>query len=101
MIQYFLPNFEKDTEYRLNQNETLFHTFYLFNESQSTIWIGWRILPDPDTEQIAFISTVIEIELQALKASFGIQNPALQESCASLCDSTGIEMHEVARTCQN
>lgn len=49
----------KNTEDRLKQNAILFHTFYLLDESQSAIWIGRRVLPDPDIQLVTLITTVI------------------------------------------
>lgn len=59
----FPQYFEKDIEYRLNQNAILFHTFYLFNKSQSTVRMGCSVLPDPNIQPVAFVTAVIEIEL--------------------------------------
>lgn len=53
------PSILKNTEYRLKQNAILFHTFYLFDESQSAIWIVWCVLPDPDIQLVILITTVI------------------------------------------
>lgn len=53
------PSTLKNTEYRLKHDAILFHTFYLFNESQSAIWIGWRVLPDPDIQLVTLMTTVI------------------------------------------
>lgn len=53
------PSTLKNTEDSLKQNAIFFHTFYLFDESQSAIWIGWSVLPDPDIQPVILVTTVI------------------------------------------
>lgn len=57
------PSTLKEIEYRLKQNAILLHTFNLFDESQSAIWIGCCVLLDPDTQPVILVTAVIQIEL--------------------------------------
>lgn len=67
-------------------------------KTQCPIEVFIVILSYVDLQCVVGAGAVVVEELQTLKSSFGVKDPALKQSCITWLGCAGVEVHEVAQT---